>query len=193
MTEKRSFFRIDQELLLEARSIDAYTADNGTPEEQFTDPRSLHMFAKFHEWDKQAADIARGFGDQHAGVAQYLALINKKINLLAREFIAQQPGPAGQSPSKVNLSEAGIGFLAEKAFYKDSYIALRLIFLPDYTGLAVFAKVIRSEAAKGDLHHIAAKFYRLSEANQQVLAKHIMDHQLAEQRRARARQTPPDS
>ncbi|GAB1265160.1 hypothetical protein NBRC116493_14000 [Aurantivibrio infirmus] len=186
-TERRGFFRINKELLLEYKTVDAYTADNTDPTEQFADSMPLHLYSEFHNLDKQAEQLRRSIGTEQPKIAEYLSILNKKINLLSRELIAQNTDTAAQDPRKVNLSEVGIAFMADKAIYKDSYLAIRLVFLPSYTGVVVFAKAIRSEPKQGDLFHIAAKFQGLSEADQHILAKYIMEAQLAAKRTAPAK------
>jgi len=180
--ERRGFFRIDKELLLEFKTVDAFTIENADPTEQFADSMPLHLYSEFHNLDKQALQLHRSLGPEHRQIAEYLNILNKKINLLSRELVAQNSDPTEQHPRKVNLSEVGLAFTSDKAIYKDSYLALRLVFLPSYTGVVVFAKVIRSEPKQGDLFHIAAKFQGLKEADQHILAKYIMEVQLAAKR-----------
>lgn len=181
-TERRGFFRIDKELLLEIKTVDAFTVENAKATEQFADSMPLHLFSEFHKLDKQALQLHHSFGPEHRQIAEYLNILNKKINLLSRELVAQNSDTVEQHPRKVNLSEVGMAFMSDKAIYKDSYLALRLVFLPSYTGVVVFAKVIRSEPKQGDLFHIAAKFQGLTESDQHILAKYIMEAQLAAKR-----------
>ena len=63
--------------------------------------------------------------------------------------------------------------MSDRAIYKDSYIVVRLVFLPYYVPIASFAKVIRS-VSKDDKYQTAAKFHRLSDADRQELSKQIL-------------------
>lgn len=179
--EKRSFFRVDQELVLDYKVVDAYTAENETAEEQFDDPMPMHLFSKMNQLDRQAHQLFQVITKDNKNVADYLKIINKKISLLSQEIIASY-SPTKMATTKVNISEAGMGFIAEKPIYKGSHIALRMVFLPDYSGLSCFSEVVRCESMKGELHHIAVKFQALNESDQQILSKQIMQVQLAAKR-----------
>ncbi|MGI1678120.1 MAG: PilZ domain-containing protein [Cellvibrionaceae bacterium] len=181
--DKRSFFRIDKELILDYKPVDAYTAENETAAEQFDDPMPMHLFSKFNQLDRQAGQILKLIAKDNKAVADYFKIMNKKISLLSQEVIAMR-NPTKTVTTKVNLSEAGIGFIADKPIYKGSHIALRLVFLPDYSGVSFFGEVIRSEPMKGELHHIAIKFQNVNESDQQLLSKQIMQAQLIAKRRA---------
>lgn len=174
--ERRRFFRIDQDIMLDYKPVDAYAAQQGKAADQFSDQLPLELLAEFHQLDRQASNLLHGLTAQHPSVADYLSVLNKKINLLSQHLINKDKLPKHNS-SKVNLSEAGIAFLSSKPLYKDSFLALRLVFLPKYIGVVLFAQVIRCTQEKGDQFHIAAKFHRNSEANQQLLAKQIMEAQ----------------
>ncbi|MGH1470098.1 MAG: PilZ domain-containing protein [Cellvibrionaceae bacterium] len=184
--DKRSFFRVDKELILDYKSVDAYTAENETAAEQFDDPMPMHLFSKFNQLDRQASQLLQLISKDNKAIADYLKIVNKKIGLLSQEVIAMR-SPTKSATTKVNLSEAGIGFIADKPIYKGSHIALRMVFLPDYSGVSFFGEVIRSEPMKGELHHIAIKFQNIDESDRQLLSKQIMQAQLVAKRRAAAK------
>lgn len=194
--ERRNYFRVNQEVIFDFHSVDAYTAENDAAAAQFNDTLPLQMLAEFRQIDKQAQELQHQLSETNRALVEYLSYTNRKIELLAREMIAQQRPDFRDNTSKINLSEAGIAFLSEKAYYKGSYLALKLVFLPHFTGVSLFAQVIRCEPAQksekdgkeSDLYHIAAKFYRISEPEQQILAKTVLDAQLAAKRHAK-----PDS
>lgn len=181
MDEKRNYFRINQDVLFDYQTVDAYTANNDEAQDQFDDALPVQLFSAFRQIDKQNQDIARSLAENQRPVLDYLNGLNRKIDLLARELVGQNAGDR-HNKTKINLSEGGLAFLADKPLYKGTFIALRLVFLPSYTGVILFAQVIRCEPTKSDNHHIAAKFHRISETQQQVLAKTILDTQLADKR-----------
>lgn len=182
--EKRSFFRVRDDISLDYRVVDTHTASSEDPTTLFPESAALNLFAEFRRIDGESDQILHSISEQNRLVADYLVGVNRKINLLAQEILADRQANSPGSSTKVNLSEGGIGFGSDKAIYKSSYIALRLMFLPAYVGVVLFAQVIRCEAKK-DGYQIAAKFHRLSDQQRQVLSKQIMQAQLAAKRRAR--------
>lgn len=182
ITEKRNFFRVNHDVLFDYHGVDAYTANNDDPKDQFDNELPVQLFTAFRQIDKHNQEITRALDGNQKPLLEYLHGLNRKIELLARELVSHKV-PDQQKKAKINLSEGGMAFLAEKALYKDTFIAIRLVFLPSYTGVILFARVIRCEPHKGDSHHIAVKFHRISVTQQQLLAKTIMDTQLSSKRR----------
>ncbi len=180
--DKRSFFRVDKELILDFKSVDAYTAENESAEEQFDDPVPMQLLSQLNQLDQHSSQLLQVIAKKDRDISDYLKILNKKIGLLHQE-IASMRNPKKIATTKVNLSQAGIGFIADKPIYKGSHIAVRMIFLPEYSGVTVFGEVIRNQPLKGERHHIAVKFQNIKEADQQLLAKQIMQAQLIAKRR----------
>ncbi|BFM16362.1 hypothetical protein R50073_25450 [Maricurvus nonylphenolicus] len=182
--EKRSFFRITDDLILDYRQVDGYTADSEKPENLFPDSGSLSLFAEFKRIDSESAQLLTAIGEDNRALADYLATLNRKIELLTQNVMADQHQSDGIKPTRVNISEGGIAFQTDKALYKGSYIALRLMFMPSFVGLSTFARIIRCEEQTQDQFHIAAKFHRLSSTHQQILSRQIMQQQITAKRQA---------
>ncbi len=176
MDEKREYYRIDKQVQLQLRPVDAFTANNGEAHDCFDNTYSLSLLAQYHELDQQAQGLLKEIRASQPAIARYLQNLNKKFELLNRELVAlQRQNQHGEKElTPINLSEGGLSFASDKALYKDSFVALRLVFLPEYTGVVLFAKVVRCEQQKSDTYHIAAKFHRSSELQQQMLARQIL-------------------
>lgn len=191
--ERRSFFRVASELALSFHSVDAYTADEGLIEAEFPeDSGSLTLLSELKRIDNEANSLLIQIAEQSRATADYLGLMNKKLDLINHQLLAEQYLDSSVTPSKVNISEGGLAFKSSKPLYKGSHLALRLLFTQGLTVIATFAKVIRCDAStngtstnKGgdnNQYNIAVKFHRLSSTQQQLLSKHIMQAQLKEKR-----------
>lgn len=182
-TEKRSFFRINSDLALLSRSVDNYTAEHTPPEAQF--PESQHTLSLFNELkrlDREAAPHLSSIAELNRSLADYLAIMNKKLDLMARQQFAADAEQSDLIPTHVNLSEGGIAFTNQRSLYKGSHLAMQLRFLSDYSTVACFATVIRCDAADNGAYKVACKFTKLPESKQEVLSKHIMQAQLSAKR-----------
>ncbi len=184
MAERRSHFRIDENLHLEYRVVDQDTANRGDPSQLFPGAEALKLYADLKAIEAEGAQLLLQIKNQNRQLADYLHGLNRKIDLLGQHVMAEHRPPSISGDTRaVNLSEGGIAFNSIKPIYKDSFIALRLTFLPSYAGVTLFARVIRCEAGRNDNHHIAAKFHRLNSAQRQLISKQIMRAQLAAKRR----------
>ncbi len=183
--DRRIFFRIDSELTLEYAHADTFHLNQRDPESYFPHQRhDIELFAQLNRLDKEAAVFMTTIAEQNRAVAEYLRLMNRKTDLVARRLLSIHHSQQEAEPQQVNLSEGGLAFVSHKAFYKDSHIALQLRFMEDYSTIACYAKIIRCDAKDEKHFHIACRFTHMEDIKQDVIARHIM----LQQRNARRRQ-----
>ncbi len=177
--ENRDYFRISQDIIFSFTPVDAFAADNDDAESAFEDAISLNLLHELKRLDRDSEKTLRFLTEKNRLLGDYLQTLSSKIDLMARHILfAQQSDQSHQPTSRVNLSEDGIAFASDRALYKDSYIAVRLIFLPSYSPVLSHAKVLRCEQ-KDDAYQIAAKFYRMPDIERQELSKQILKAQVA--------------
>ena len=183
MSERRSFFRIDESIALEYKEVDEKTANSSEPETLYQDAADIKLYAELKKIDSDTAQLLYQIKDNNRALGEYLHNINRKIELLTQRLMAEQkPAALTRITRQVNLSEGGIAFGCEKPIAQQSFIAMRLTFLPSYAGLILFAKVIRCELSSAGDYQIAAKFHRINDSQQQLIGQQIMRAQMAERR-----------
>lgn len=188
--EKRSFFRINSELVIDFHSVDAYAMQHTEAEAQFPDnARSLNLAQELKRLDREAATHLTAISELSRPLGDYLALMSKKVDLVAQQHFADQSNNQHLIPTQANLSEGGLAFSTQKPLYKGSHLALQLKFLSDFSSIACYASVIRCDSAEtskserhSETYHIACKFHDLNDTKQEIIGKHIMRAQLAAKR-----------
>ncbi len=180
--DNRSYFRITNDLILDYHPVDAFTADHQQPDTVFPEDTTLNLFTEFRRLETDAATSLTSISDTNRALADFLGIINRKIDLLAQQVMAERHQNSSIKPTKANISEGGIAFLSDKALYKGSYMALRLFFLPSFIGLTTFARVIRCDEVVGKPYQIAVKFHRIGNAQQQILSRQILQQQIIARR-----------
>lgn len=184
MSERRSFFRIDETIALEFKNVDSLSAEKSEPEALFSNANSLKLYSELKKIDTENAQFLFQIKELSRPLAEYLHNLNRKIELLGQQLMAdQKPQPPSKTIKQVNLSEGGIAFGSSSELKVDGYIALRIVFLPSNAGLILFAKVIRCEPSNTGEYQVAAKFHRITELQQQLIGQQIMRAQMAEKRR----------
>lgn len=180
--ERRDFFRVNQDVIFDFKLVDAFTAENDEPIAEFDDSVSLGLVNELRRLDHDSVQTLRTLSEQNRLLGDYLQTLSSKIDLLARHTLfAAEKNMGDRARTRINLSEDGIAFLAERAVYKGNYLALRLIFLPNYVPVVVFAKVIRCEA-KDSKYQVAAKFHRLADKERQELSRQILKTQVSQKK-----------
>ena len=182
--ERRSFFRVNSEIVLSFHNVDNDTLLNCQPEDEFPqDQKTLDLFNELHRLDKDASPHLISVGEYNRSLAEYLKILNRKLDLVAQQSLASDYVSKEVRPTHVNLSEGGLAFNCSRSVYKDSNLALRMLFLADYSSVATFARVVRCEPHEDrEGFKIACRFHSLSNAKQELLGKHIMHAQMTARR-----------
>lgn len=184
---RRNYFRVNHDVIFECRPVDAYSAANDEPDAAFEDSAAMGLTAELRRIDRDAAKSLKALADKDPLLGNYLQLLTKKIDLLTRHTLLAGATPDPHGARRINLSEAGVAFNSDKAFYKGKFLAIRLIFLPSYVPVTAFAEVVRCQSKgtsdNADSYHVAARFHRLSEKDRRELAKQIMTAQVAHRQR----------
>ncbi len=186
MSERRSYFRIDESIALEFKEVEEITANTAVPELQFPDTRSLKFFSELRKIDTDNAHLFHQIKETSRALGEYLQNLNRKIDIISQQLMTDaRPLPPSKTIKLVNLSEGGVAFGSARPVEINRFIAIRLIFLPSNAGIVMFAKVIRCEPANGGEYQLAAKFHRISDAQQQLIGQQIMRAQMAERRKSK--------
>lgn len=189
MSERRSYFRIDETIALEFKVIDEVTANKSQAEALFSNANSLKLYSELKKIDADNAQFLFQIKELSRPLAEYLHNLNRKIELLGQELMVdQKPLPPSKTIRQVNLSEGGIAFGSSTAITAGDYIGLRIVFLPSNAGLILFARIIRCEPNNSGEFQIAAKFHRINDLQQQLIGQQIMRAQMAEKRRLQENQ-----
>lgn len=194
-TERRNYFRVSSELMLKSHRVDADTVEHKHPEDLFPeDKQASYLIQELHRLDNEAAPHLSPIAELSRPLADYLAILNKKIDLVAQHSSSpylqantdqhSQPNAECADPNtpslvKVNLGEDGIAFYSPDQWIEGDLLALRLQFLNDYSCITCFAKVLRCEPSnESTTYKTACQFHELSKNNREALRRHIMQAQL---------------
>lgn len=180
-SERRSFFRVDQDVVFDYKQIDTHTVQTKAPEEAIDGGIAMHLVGELRQIDRETQQMLKVIGDQDRLLGEYLTKLNTKVDLIARHsmFSVHQ----GNHATRLNISEGGVAFKGNKALYVGNFLVLRMIFLPSYTPVIVFAKVIRCEADSNE-YRIAATFHDISDQDRQELARQVMKAQVNHRKRS---------
>lgn len=181
--DKRDYFRIQDTLLLDYRLISGPEADDG-----FADNSPLlGLLSELQTLEYDSQPLLRQITEADRALANYLKVINKRIDLIARALSLQIADEAGP-PTDVTLSEGGLSFFNAEPLAVGDWVSLRLVLQPTALGLIIPARVIRSEAHSDGRHRIALGFDELNDQQRQILARHILQKQAQDIRAAKLNQ-----
>lgn len=173
------YFQIQDRLSLDYRPTEA-------PTDQATEETSLlfGLLGELHLLEHDAQPLLRQISERDRTVAAYLKILSKRIELIGRALAQQVTADMG-TMVPVTLSEAGLSFTTDAPLPVGSWLALRLL-LPTSVGLSAPVQVADCRPASPSADYlIQVSFDRFTEAQRQLLARHIVQKQAQDIRAAK--------
>ncbi len=177
--ERREYYRIEDRVALEI-----IPAGQGKSAAQGSLAPLFGLLGELHQLDFEAQHLLRQIAENNRTLANYLKVQNRRIELLGQALaqdLLKDLGP----PRSVILSEGGISFAHDQALAENMPLTLKLVLLPQGLGLLLEARVIRCQAQEDGRYEISLAFEALTDAQRQLLARHILQKQALERRLAR--------
>lgn len=169
LVNRRQYFRIVDRVSIEISKIET--------NQQLVDKFSLNpefgLMSEFQLLDVESKHLLRALSDKDKNLGQFLKLMNKKLDALARVIALNHQIIPPDSLFDVNLSEGGISYIQPKAYARNDRVAIKLVLFPAYSGLLLEGKVLCCNKTETgfDLH---IEFLEIPEVHQQLIARHIM-------------------
>lgn len=185
---QRDFYRVECRALIAARVLGTSIPHGATAASFFGESMQLSLGRELMRIDQEYAQVLHGIADRDRNLGNYLHGLNRKIDALARHVLALAPQAQEDVEQTVSISEGGIAFRSGDALAAGTALALNITLLPSRLAIAVFARVVGTQAsADGSALVVTTHFEHLQDAERQLIARHVMQVQMAEQRRRSGR------
>lgn len=180
--ERRQRFRVDETAILEVADVNAGDLKQRPAKSFFKDSTSFRLMRDMRDVDQDNLAVLRSIGEKHPDIALYLEALNKKMGFVANA-VAENILRDDQPLQSIDLSEGGIGFRHDQKLKEGDYFAIKIWFHRSLVGISAFIRVVACNRSIEGGHHISGSFHGLSDADAQIIAKHIMQVQAKQQRR----------
>ena len=167
-SERRDAFRIDDKIYLQIIT-------DGV-DEKGTDDKAGADLAALRELNYQSNHILAAIRKDHPDISQYLALLDKKINILTRIVSIEQLGAEIEPNMVVNISSSGLSFRSDTAYSQGRILSLHMILFPTCVPIHCQARVIYCRA-EGEMVRIALDFIDLGRAEREQLIRYMIERQ----------------
>lgn len=174
--DRREYFRIDDQVILRYRAVPPEAVGHMPAERHFDNSEVFTLLRELRQIDQEHNNVLRTLAEQNRELGIYLKSLSRKIELIGNAIARLDEGQQHLTPQHVSISEGGLAFRTATSLAPGSFVALELVLLPSHTGLALYAEVIETRDANG---LAVASFVRLRESDRQVLARHILQVQIA--------------
>lgn len=188
-SERRHAFRINDEVYLDYRLLpeDASADAESSNKDEITGV--CRGLMQLRELTIQSGHILASIRKHNSEIAQYLAILDKKIDALAQMSATVGMGSDIRPSTEVNLSAGGLAFAQPDALQPGQRLALKLVLFPSHLCLQLVAKVIYCSAEHAEVeagqHWTGVEFEPLPEHEQDALIRHLLEKQSAQLRKER--------
>lgn len=184
--ERRSSFRVDDAVHLEFRLISEENGENTGDDESMQTCRAL---MQLREISSQSGHILANIRKQYSDIAQYLTLLDKKIDAIAQIAGAVSMGGELKANTKVNISTGGIAFAHPDQLSNGQRLIMRLVLFPSHLCIQPKGRVVycreRPQASADRRYRIGIEFEPLTETENDQLIRHLLEKQSAQRRKER--------
>ena len=178
---RRQLFRVDDTAILDIILVSKEVLESQHAESCFPSSDSFSLMRNIQSIDNDNALLLRSIHDKTPDISAYLLAVNKKIETVAA-VIAKQITSEQSDNISVDLSEGGIGFLFNQALDIGQHYAIKIWLNEKLIGIAAYVKVVACQTHEDNNFRISCKFTRLSEVDEKLISRHIMQVQAKHQR-----------
>lgn len=195
--EKRRAFRILERVHLKYEVITEEAFANGLEEHRMAQGVAEGTRSRLMDLEARFAEKLYVLQSLSGHVAECLALMNQKINVLIEQYPALRESKTSlvRTPAQTcEVSAVGMTFCASEILAPGKKLALRLLFVADNSYIETFCRVVRQtdspENAPADTPFgVAVEFQGMKPEQKDALIQHMLNRESETLRVRRLRQT----
>ncbi len=179
--ERRRFFRIDDEINLfykkvEPASIKKYSEASSEL------LNNCSLAAALDILNQEAQIIFNRIERSNPDVADYLKVMDNKINLVARAVLMDGTDLVDEQSRNVSLSASGVAFECEELIAEAEFLEIRLLLTSSMAVIVSYGDVVYShknpEPKSGFPYIVGVAFSEMKEQDRELLIKHVVKRQM---------------
>lgn len=179
--DRRRFFRIDDEVNLYFKVVDEQTVLSAS---QVTNDvlDNCSLVTGLDVLDQEARLVMQLIEKSNPDVAEYLKIIDTKINLIAQETMRQGHEISDSNIRNANISASGVAFESITEVKEGEFLEVRLLLTSCFAVIVIYGKVIycNKNANNDELmpFQIGLDYINLKDHDREVLIKHVVKRQM---------------
>jgi hypothetical protein len=179
----RASFRIDDELYLDYQPLEADEVADA-PAWRHDTSGFCDSLIRLREISLQSGHILASIRKHHPDIGHYLALLDKKVDILAQ--LAGTIGLGGDvGPShQVTIGTEGMSFDSSEPLAVATALRLKLVLFPSHLCLHLQSRVNSCVKQDGG-YRVEVQFEQTGETEHETLIRHLLEKQSAALRRER--------
>lgn len=176
--DRRRFFRIDDAVNLYYRIVDEQTviAASKTSDDVLT---SCSLVTALEVLGQESRSVLYRIEKKEPEIAEYLKLMDSKINLLSQAVLQQSNDLSEGSVCNTNLSASGLAIEVDTPIQVGEYIEVKLFLSSCVAVILLYGKVVYcKENTESSSYQIGVDYINLKDEDREILIKHIVKRQM---------------
>lgn len=193
--DERRFFRMDDVVHLTYNPISREQLEQRLEQQNLEDAaNSFTILGKLTSLSQQMAAQMHRIESSSPEIASYLRSLDKKVELLARAFLAQELGSEDEAGKRVNISAGGLAVGAKEPLKAGTLVEIRLMLLPGMTGILTYGEIVACDKSDdpAEPYQLRIDFTYIRESDRELLIRHMLRRQGQMLREEREAQDSPD-
>lgn len=193
--DKRHFFRVSDSVNLSYRFIDEAQTQHH-PQTSVSLLENCSLSSALELIAEESAIIHNKLEKLHSDFADYLKLLDIKIDLIAQAVIAlSTPEEITENQTRnANISASGIGFDCHEQLVVGQFLEIKMLLVHSTVVIVTYAKVvhcIKNSNVQGDYpYFVGVDYVNMKESDRDLLSKHVAKKQLQQIREQKEKMRP---
>jgi len=179
--ERRRFFRIDDEINLFYKKVEPASMKKYS-EASSELLNNCSLAAALDILNQEAQIIFNRIERSSPDVADYLKIMDNKINLVARAVLMDGTDLVDEQSRNVSLSASGVAFECEELISEGEFLEVRLLLTSSMAVIVSYGDVVYShknpESKSGFPYVVGVAFSEMKEQDRELLIKHVVKRQM---------------
>ncbi len=181
LEERRDFFRIDDEVSLFYKKIDQ-TRVNKPHQVSDNILNSCSLSTALEMVAQDSALLLHRLEKNLPDVADYLRLLDTKIDLIAQAVMMQGFEVSENDTRNVNVSATGIAFNCEIALKAGDYLEIKMLLISSMAVVVTYGRVVYCQSGQSNdnrfPYFVGIDFINMKEEDREMLIKYVIKKQL---------------
>jgi c-di-GMP-binding flagellar brake protein YcgR len=182
--DRREYFRVDDHIHLQCKALEPAAARSLA--DQLAAGGACSQIGELRALSAQMSTSLATIRKRDPELAQYLAMLDRKVESVAKMVEEQRLGADLTPNAQVNVGAGGMLFPSDTPFETGTELALRLLFFPSWLCIRTVGRVVHSEPAPENSEgrfRIGVEFSAMGEESRDALIRHLTERQAALLRR----------
>jgi len=182
--ERRNYFRLCNKVYVGYRKASDEDVQQFLNNEDYIQSDSIDITYQLDQISRQMSPLLINIRRDSPGVAQYVDLLNQKIDLISsivsfQQFKMDTEQGVLENAETMDISEGGFSFKSSQELALGSYLFCKIAIIGYRLGMETFGKVVRQEPIKNETgkFSIAVVLPYLKEIDRKNLTRYILDKQ----------------